>query len=441
MRAVVIAALLLAGCAAPPALPAPAAGGLLCLAPCARTALASGGEPAVAVDPANDMHAVVAAMGGASGHIYHPWVSASFTKDGGLTWNLSRVEGGLNDPTSPYGLYDFAADTTVAFLHHDVVLLALAGRAVPPFTCVEIACAGAPVALNSLDLVAWVSLDGGETFVAGAPIAHSTGAAAFAFAGPVGTQVPAGNYPDRETLAADPVTGALTVVWTQVGPSTARPGNQNELLWSSSKDGVAWSTPALLANEFYDAGLALHGDSALLVARDLPTGEFSLFRLQGGTWSPPSPMGESDGYDTPAVALWGAGPMHAAVALPGKGGNGVDLRRSVDGGATWEKAVNLFHGVATTRRLPALAVAASGQGVLSTFQADTDGRLSMRAALLADGSAVGHEISLGNGTVSRSAAFDYTAAAAGARHAYFAWDEDPKGAIQIRAATVTLDSS
>lgn len=410
---------------------------LECGADACGVAALAGAEPWIAVDAADPSHAVVAAMAGSAGGIYHPWIGAAVTTDGGATWAPSHVGGGPNDVQSDFAAYDFAADAMVAFSGDTVVLVALLGNQAPPFTCVAVTCLGSPVSVNALDLVAWTSTDGGLTFVPSTVIAEGQGGPAYVSvpqAGGLSQDV--GNFPDREILAADPVTGSLAVAWTQRG--TLSDGTANALQWSTSTDaGATWTAPRTLLPSHYGPGLALHDGTVLLASRDVATDAFDLLRSTdfGATWSDPMPVGQGNGYDTLALTIWpSGGVVHAALALPGPEGNGVLLRRSADGGETWDPPQAAFNGTPTLRRLPNLAVDGNGNGVLATYQEVSPDTLVLQAAPVRDGRLAGAAITVGNLTSTRWAAFDYFGVAASENGTYVAWGADPESRIDTFVA-------
>jgi len=373
-----------------------------------------------------------------SAGVAHPWLAAAVTRDGGATWMTSVPPGGPNAPASSFASYDFAADTMVAFANDgSVVLASLVGRANPTL-CVVPAwqCANAPVFANALDLVVWRSSDGGVTWKEGAVVDRGVG---FFTLTPQG-KGPLGGYNDRETIAVDPATGTIHLIWSHISNMA-----YDVRAARSTDHGATWSEPATIATGHYGVTAAALDNVVLLTFRNTRTGDHALLRSAdgGATWSGPANLGPS-GPPTQQpvpVALWRSGTALHAVLAQSVGGGNEDLvvRASRDGGLTWGDPVPAPVSGATERRLPALAVdPATGLGVLATYRgADAPEKMALWVVPLIDGFPGGNAFQVSNRTADPGAAFDYMGVAASPQGGLVAWGvRADSGAIATATAAL-----
>lgn len=406
-----------AGCladVAPGPVDAAARGGLACAAdPCAAPAIARGAEPWIAVDPADSLHAVVAAMSTLPAEpVGHPWIGTAVTFDGGATWEEGAPAGSLLDDGASVGPYNFAADVMLAFANDGaVVLVALAGTSAPGFYCTPVGPCGPGAGAGSSrnDLVAWRSTDGGRTFGEGVVIAPADGARLH---GPAGNVALVGAH-DREHLAVDSESGRLHVVWSLLDATGSR------LVASASDDhGATWSEPRLVAAGLYGPHAVALGGVVLVGARNGNEGTAVVVRSEDGgeSWSEPVVLGEMPYYSTVPVALWKDGDATRALAAhpTGESQERVLLYASADSGASWSEPVSALPEGAAVKRLPLLAVApATGEGALAAYEADGSAEALAGVAIgISRGALVGDATRVTGFSADARAAFDYFGLAA-----------------------------
>src|SRR3989442_2388909 len=263
-------------------------------------------ETSLAVDPNDPLHLVavwweVTAITASS---RDKRLNYGWTRDGGQTWQSRRLETDIysSDPA-------IVADSHGNFYIETIM--------VPdPF---------GPVYVPGIEIGIFKSTDGGETFFKTADVAID-------------------DVADKPFIASDPVTDALYLTWTFIGPK--RPANQFQIHFSASLDhGASFTPPRSISNK------ASRGSMAVPIA----------------------------GLNGEIYAIWGG-------AFDGR----IWFDRSLDGGQTWQEHDVL---VATTIRggvrghfgyfFPAIAVDRSAGPHRGRIYAAWDDRLPADSILLA----------------------------------------------------------
>lgn len=370
---------LLGGCVAPGAAPDPATPEpgvraafreILCegagSCPVRATQGANASEMQVALDPRDPDRAVVAAK--ASGR---DRISVAATSDGGRTWSATAL------PVD--GLH---SDPIVVFVPDGGVLLVIL-EAFP----------GSMLSVRPGGLLAWRSLDGGETWREEGPI------------------LPPGWTADHPWLAVDRDAGRTYLV-TNAGPPEGE-GQYGHYALASADSGRSWSDPVFVCSACFAPTLGVGGDGTVYVATssfndagpDRLVTRALLHRSEdgGATWSdaivvdePVSAVGSlfacggrsSRWTSLPAVAGGPGGRVHVAYSkhpvelpaespfyeCPNRPDWDVYVRSSEDRGRSWSDPVrvNDDSGPLAPQAVPAIAVSPAGNVHVLWYDARND---------------------------------------------------------------------
>jgi hypothetical protein len=126
----------------------------------------------------------------------------------------------------------------------------------------------------------------------------------------------------------------------------------------------------------------------------------------------------------------------AALAYPGLKGQGVWLRNSGDGGATWGPPEGPYlNATPTTRRFPVLALDGAGNGLVASYVPDGAGATTQHVHAIAvlGGHAKGPALQVSWNATTLDSKQDYFAGAAWNGRAWLAWLD---GAFNIEVAPV-----
>lgn len=383
MRARVVLAciaLLLAGCAAPEATPAPT---LSCPSPCETLVARAEGyawEPHVAADPLDPDHLVAGVtrfVEGPASPVVHD-ILVAVSRDGGRTWSAKSLPHGADVPSDhPLATATSLADPIVAFLPDGTVLLAGLG--------LNAAVTGAGAAAQGFRVFVARSADGGESFPETVVVAEDRGVAGRTPAGLVGAGLHA---PDAPNLAVGP-DGSLLLLWRFLDQPTPGGPQRSTVAFSTSADGGrAWSEPQTV-----DTGYA---NAVPQPARITPSGAF-LVSFVG--W---------EGDETSAGTRFDAG-----------------LARSTDGGRTWS-AQKLGENAWTAQ------VVGDDRDVLAVYPVESpDGRQVVTARLSRDGGATfAAPFALASPDLPGST---FPTLAGDARRAYVTWFHAEESGYALRA--------
>jgi hypothetical protein len=335
-------------------------------------------EPAVAVDPKDPAHIVVAStslQADPTASTASPWLAAHVSSDGGRSWTKHEMPGGPGaDPRHPLATATGLHDPALLFLK-DVTLL-YAGLASVPIVTEH----GVAVESGGTIFVARSS-DGGRTFPDIAIAARGEGIGASAEipgAGPQYTGA-AFRFHDNPWMALAPDGSVLLTmrrIW--VGHPDGLDSDCEILFSSSSDGGRSWSAPRVVAagncvvggypaaGENGSWAVAYHGPGSL--------GGLAVWvatsKDHGATWDTTEVAPAAPRSLLPALAMArppGNGSLWLAFESQGGDGEGSvpTLAWSGDGGRTWTLQAQLDASDGST--IPSMAVDDGGAVWITSF--------------------------------------------------------------------------
>ena len=413
---VLLAALLLAGCLGTPAGlqgpgGAPGPGSVACMERCAQLLDGTASrpwEPSVAADPTDPLHLLAGTTlweRDAAG-LPRGWLQAEVSRDGGATWQASRIPAGLEaGPTHPLAAANSLGDAVVAFLPDGTALFA--GLAYDHVGLTNSRAGSVAFARWAYSLFVARSHDGGLTWPETSVVARGQGVLALATApqpvGLLGAEL-LWDANDKPWLAVGP-DGTVLATWSELitlGPKDPL-GGRADIVASVSRDGgVTWSVPAVVEQGGYFLGAApvIAAGGWHVAYEDLLTQDMRLATSsdQGATWRSQA-MGKASPFPAMAVQPLPSGGERLLLAYS-DGSEGKTcpfyfecyrqaptLRWSDDGAASWSAPVTLDEAAEPGRTVPEIAVDREGTAWLTFFHPTGEASTELRAAAFRDGRA------------------------------------------------------